>query len=362
MRIAMFARSTVAHGAGGMEWVAWNLACEWIRLGHEVHLYTTPLPANAEIPLGSDVPQIVELEGREGRYSRKWFVATSKVDHSIYDVIVGVSSGAKWVARLRSRPPVVLQVHGTPSMGILAKLVSRSPRSMLSIVKNLITLVTETPSYRRYDAAVAIGPEVWRSLAHWPRWLLPRVVEMIPNGVAVRPSLENARATGGHVAVVGRLVHQKGIDRVIRASKRAGVPVVVVGDGPARSELEALSSSLGITSTVKFLGQQDQLSVRDVIRDANMVAVPSRGREGLPTVVLEALAEQTPVIVSREVSRSIASLALPGVRTCGTLPEWEVALESESTTECARAILPDRFRLDRVAEQYLRLFSALGES
>lgn len=358
MKIAMLTRSTPSHSAGGMERVSWDLACQWVRTGHAVTVFTTPLSESGDHVSRPGEPHLVTLDGKSGRYSRVWFRATSTLDLAEYDVVIGVSSGARAVVRKKVRPPVVLQAHGTPAMGIPAKLASRSPRSLLSIVKNVFSILTETRTYRLYDAAVVIGPTVEESLRRIPGILLPRRVELITNGVSVRtrPTRFGDRP---YVAVVGRIVEQKGIDRVMRACSAARVGLVVVGEGPARPALEDLARSMWAGGDIVFTGELPEAGVRDVIARARCVAVPSRGREGLPTVVLESLAEQRKVLVSGEVWRSLEQLGLPGVTVCRQFEEWVQAIQSNAEAPVAAGMLPDRYRLDVSAAAYVELFNDL---
>lgn len=108
----------------------------------------------------------------------------------------------------------------------------------------------------------------------------------------------------GLILHVGRLVEKKGT-RLLLYALRA-VPkgyLVIIGEGPERRSLEALASRLGIADRVRFLGEQPPEAVRDWMRRAWLLAVPSLTArdgdcEGLPTVVCEAAATGLPVVAS----------------------------------------------------------------
>jgi glycosyltransferase involved in cell wall biosynthesis len=93
--------------------------------------------------------------------------------------------------------------------------------------------------------------------------------------------------------------------RIYAAARAAGVAFEarIVGEGPLRSELEALARSLGLESTVSFLGHCDQARVwaefawADVLIHTGIVA-PSGDRDGLPNVIPEAMTAGTLVITS----------------------------------------------------------------
>ena len=100
------------------------------------------------------------------------------------------------------------------------------------------------------------------------------------------------------VLFVGNLVHVKGVDRLLRAI--ANVPearLVVIGDGKQRRSLQDLARSLGIGNRVSWLGRLPQDEVADRMRRADCLCLPSRS-EGMPNVVLEALACGTPVVAT----------------------------------------------------------------
>lgn len=94
---------------------------------------------------------------------------------------------------------------------------------------------------------------------------------------------------------VGRLVEQKRFDRLLRALARLPVRVhcLIVGDGPLRSELEALADELGVAGRVRFTGHRDD--VPDIMAALDLLVLTS-DRESLANVMLEAMAAGTPVI------------------------------------------------------------------
>jgi glycosyltransferase involved in cell wall biosynthesis len=103
------------------------------------------------------------------------------------------------------------------------------------------------------------------------------------------------------VGFVGRLVRQKGVDLALQAFAEAspGHPhsrLVIVGDGPARGDLEALAGRLAPKASVIFAGWVEDAS--SVMPAFDMVVAPSRW-EGFGLVVLEAMSHGLPVIATR---------------------------------------------------------------
>ena len=137
--------------------------------------------------------------------------------------------------------------------------------------------------------------------------------EVIPSGVDTdrfRPDLE-ARARGraalgvangtALVGTVGRLEIRKGTDTLLEAAARleaAGVTrwhLALVGDGPARADLEARAARLGIADRVTFLGERSD--VRETLAALDVFVLPSR-TEGMSNALLEAQATSLPVVAT----------------------------------------------------------------
>ncbi|MGD2154266.1 MAG: glycosyltransferase, partial [Gemmatimonadales bacterium] len=106
------------------------------------------------------------------------------------------------------------------------------------------------------------------------------------------------------VLFVGRLVPKKGLEHLIRAMARIqdrhpAAELVVAGDGPLRQDLERLAASE--LRRFRFLGRQTPSQVHSLMNSAQLccvpsVVAPSGDAEGLPLVVLEAMAMELPVI------------------------------------------------------------------
>lgn len=95
---------------------------------------------------------------------------------------------------------------------------------------------------------------------------------------------------------VGRLVPEKGVELLIRASAETGLPVKIIGDGRSR---EALEEQARVTNApVEFMGELPHDQVETLMRDSIALVVPSTWHEVSPLVVYEAIANDVPVIAS----------------------------------------------------------------
>lgn len=120
------------------------------------------------------------------------------------------------------------------------------------------------------------------------------------------PVVPPAAETNPYLLFVGRFVEKKGAAHLLDAMRfvREGgdmTELVLIGDGPLGAALRREAASL---TGVNFLGWQPPAEVRARMRGALALVVPSvtaasGDEEGLPTVVLEAMAQGTPVIGSR---------------------------------------------------------------
>ena len=102
---------------------------------------------------------------------------------------------------------------------------------------------------------------------------------------------------------VGRLSPEKGQAGLLRAFAELGkrhndLTLRLVGDGPERQSLEALSVELGLADRVTFLGRMAEADTLAEIARSDILVLPSF-MEGLPIVLMEAMALGVPVVASR---------------------------------------------------------------
>ena len=111
------------------------------------------------------------------------------------------------------------------------------------------------------------------------------------------------RGRGSRLLFVGRLAAVKGLPVLLEAvailaEDRPDVKLVVAGDGPDRSTLEAQAKRLGIWGNVQFLGYQSQAQVRELLKRTDAFVMASFA-EGVPVVLMEAMAAGVPVVSTR---------------------------------------------------------------
>ena len=123
------------------------------------------------------------------------------------------------------------------------------------------------------------------------------------------PSARPGQGASFRIVSTGRLIEFKGFHHLIEAVARlraSGCPACLrlIGDGPWRPRLEELSSALGLTENVIFLGGRYKEDVKAELADADVFAlactVDGKGASDiLPTVITEAMACGLPVVSTR---------------------------------------------------------------
>lgn len=226
---------------------------------------------------------------------------------------------------------------------------------------------------RNTTAWVANSEAIAADLA---RWAVPRErVHAIPNGIDIPEDGRRQPRNGVvHFLSMGRLDAEKAVDQTIRAF--AALPadtaarLTILGDGPCRQDLEALSRRLGQEKRIVFTG-----AVADVtpyLREAD-VYLSTSVSEGMSNALLEAMSHAVMPVVSRVsgaddlVEEGVSGFLFPPGDETALATRLEEALSitierRHATGEAARAAVRARFSLDKVAERHLALYRKLVEA
>lgn len=110
-------------------------------------------------------------------------------------------------------------------------------------------------------------------------------------------------AGGARVLFIGRLSALKGPMTLVDAFARVlethpGAELTLIGDGPERRALEERARVLGCAAQVRFTGYLSQDEVADTLAQADLFVLPSLA-EGVPVVLMEAMASRIPVVTTR---------------------------------------------------------------
>jgi glycosyltransferase involved in cell wall biosynthesis len=266
---------------------------------------------------------------------------------------------ALWAARLAGGTPVMVTVHNT---------MSESTGSDWGLEQRLLR--TFYP-WARWIVAVSRGAA--DDLARTTGIARDRV-EVIYNPVITPAILEQAARVPDHpwlaagqppvILGVGRLTRQKDFFTLVRAfaelRRRRTARLIILGEGEDRPGLEALIAELGVRDDVSLPGFRDSAPAY-MARSALFVL--SSAWEGLPTVLIEAMAAGTTVVSTdcpsgpREILQEGRLGALVPV---GDAPALACAME-RSLNAAGAKLPPDalrEFTLDAAVDHYLRLIES----
>ncbi len=156
----------------------------------------------------------------------------------------------------------------------------------------------------RFALAISdFGRSQLMTLAPEERWSDIHIIRCGLDLETFTPEPVTRNGDEAHVLCVGRLVHLKGQSLLVEACAelaRRGTPVrlTLVGDGPKRRELELLATRLGIAERVRLTGSVGQDDIRALYAEADIFCLASFS-EGLPVVLIEAMALSVPVVTTR---------------------------------------------------------------
>ena len=180
--------------------------------------------------------------------------------------------------------PVILHLHGsrfdTFYLG-LPPVLQRRVRAM----------------FARAARIVVLGP-AWKCFVTQRLGVPEARIAVIPNGVP-RPAPCLRASQQPHIVFLGRLGARKGVPELIRALavlKNEDWRATLAGDGDPRP-FKAEAAALGIGDRLGFPGWLSQKASAGLLRTATVLVLPSHA-EGLPMVVIEALAQGVPVIAT----------------------------------------------------------------
>jgi glycosyltransferase involved in cell wall biosynthesis len=359
-KIAVFLPSLAG---GGAERVMLNLASGFSRRGVPVDL----LLAASEGPYLKDVPadvRIVDLAAGRVRSSilplirylrhEKPAVLLSAIDHSNCAAVI-----ARDLAGSATR--VAITLHITPSADT-----TQRPRYHQFLARNLIRY-----SHARADNIIAVSAGVADDYAR--EYVTPAAkIQVIFNPV-ISPSLfAKARLSFDHpwfiaeqppvIVAVGRLSEQKDFTNLIEAfalvrATGQSCRLMILGEGEQRLALETIVRQRGLQDDVALPGFVD--NPFQYLSNARLFVLSSRW-EGLPTVLIEAMAFSTPVISTN--CRSGPIEILENGRFGSLVPiENAEALATAICAELAKKKLGppkeswERFDVEHAVDSYLKL-------
>jgi len=214
-----------------------------------------------------------------------------RLDLRGFDVVISSSSA---FARGTRRPPGgrhICYCHTPPRfLWDYPRYVEREEfgRATRTVLPAMVALL------RVWDRRTAGRPDQYVANSTVVRDRIRRIYRR--EAIVVPPPVEVTRfrtaSPEGYYLIVSRLNPYKRIDLAVEAFDRLGLPLVVIGDGPARRSLEAMAGP-----TIRFLGHLPDSEVARYYAGCEAFVFP--GEEDFGITVLEANASGRPVVAYR---------------------------------------------------------------
>ena len=364
---------------GGPIYAVHGLCRALVRLGHDVDVFTTNVDGerDSNVPIG--VP--VNLDGVRVHYfaadsfarlGRRMFVSramgTALAQRMSKYEVLHLHSVFLWPtyvaarAAQRAHVPYVISPRGM----LVPELIRRKSR----FVKSAWIRFIEKRTFIHASAVHFTAQREWDDALHVPIPLPAPFI--VPNGIDL-PALASIPRLNNTLLFLGRINWKKGLDRLLDAAKAVPEARVVIAGNDEEDltpKLRAQADRNGIADRIDFLGFVAGAAKEELLRTSTALVLPSLS-ENFGNVVLEAMAAETPVIVTPEVGLASDVARVRAGLVTSSLPEPLAAailsLMSDSEARAAmgrrgRALVMERFTWERVAmqmvEHYQRITAA----
>lgn len=168
-----------------------------------------------------------------------------------------------------------------------------------SLIKRIMWMFLIFILYRFADKHIAVSKGVANAMSKFGRIKMSNI-SILPNPVITDKIFTDASVKINHpffqnnkpvFLYVGRLSYEKDVSNLLYSFKKVQESIashlIIIGDGPDRKDLEQIAKKINISDKISFLGHQDNPYPYFLQSD---LLVLSSTREGLPTVLIEALA------------------------------------------------------------------------
>ena len=292
MKIAIIIYLFPPKWLAGTEIATYNLAKQLAKRGHEIHVITSHdrgLP-NFDKENGFYIHRLAWSKIRIIGVIIFWlkiFFTVRKINPDIVhaqDLSTGIPA---YISKIILKMPYIIWGRGSDVY---------LPNGFLRITRGVVL--------RNANAILALTEDMREKM----REITTREIFVIPNGidleefkgVLIKP---DEYSTGKTILFVGSLYPIKGVEYLLIAMKKIhekapDTRLIIVGDGGEREKLEALTTQMGIQNSVQFVGRVPHKNVLNFMQRADIFVLPSLS-EGLPNVIIEAMACGLPIVASR---------------------------------------------------------------
>ena len=372
MKILIITHEYPPIGGGGAN-ACFNLAKEYIKLGHNITIVTVWFKGLLEEEKNNNL-HIIRLKAKRKYLEHCGFPEMmdylwralmkvdrlqKKVNFDICQVFFAIPSGpVGYYLKKRYRVPYIIRFGGGDIPGFQERF-----RFLYKIIAPFEKII-----WKNADALVANSQGLKNlALGFYDK----KKIEIITNAVDVKCFYESDKRKSCtnkeeiQILFVSRLIERKGLQFILpmlhEISKRStkNVKLKIVGDGPYRIELEKIVLNEDLEKYVSFEGQKDKNELLDYYQSSDIFILPSK-KEGMPNVVLEAMASGLPIIMtSCEGSKELVQengYAVP----LNQFTEKLICLCNDDILrlkmgERSRQIVKEQFRWEIIAKNYIDL-------
>ncbi|MDI6916166.1 MAG: glycosyltransferase family 4 protein [Thermoplasmatales archaeon] len=397
--ICILTRAIPAHGTGGMEGHTLLLCKGIVKKGHNVSVITTGHPKGDERENieGVDIYYLKHTKPRI--YSKKWWFESVKKFETLhkqerFDIVHSQSAGGYYLIKKglnkKYNLPFVATLHGTFLNEAKTKTLQFSFRhpinsglSLLDIFKDLYKYIIWERAYLpSSDAIITVSQKLIPHLKNYYP-IDSRKVFPILNGIDTNkfsPSMDGDDVrmkygvnTKKMILCVGRVEREKGFQNVIyslpKILRGANAVLLIVGVGPYMDSLKVQVKNLGIDGNVIFTGEVLDNDLPKYYSASDVFVAPSIRVEGLPLVVLEAMASGKTVIASNiggipDVIENWKDGILVPAGDTKALTEsvMKVLMEKEISNKIkknARRKILEKFSVEKMVDETINVYKSL---
>jgi glycosyltransferase involved in cell wall biosynthesis len=300
MRIAMVL-STALPPREGLGFYAWNLADRLRALGHQVTFITRGEKnrPQQEVIDGFTIHRpsffpIYPFHVHLHRLFLNQLVRRLEADIDLFHV------HSPLPPVVDTERPVMLTVHSSV-WNDTKSLRAASAHEMMMKLQAPVSYRLENQLLKSASAISVVSTEMARVLESYPD--CSEHISVNWNGVDTQLFSPGAEPRQAFVLTTGRLSPVKGLEDLVQAAQMVNQRLgptrfVIAGEGPLRPALEKKISAAGLQDQVELIGHvTERERLADLYRQAALFVSPSHA-EGLPTVLLEAMACECPVIAT----------------------------------------------------------------
>ena len=303
MRIAMIL-SVPFPPQEGIGFYVWNLSKQLMKLGHEVQIITRggPYPTSFEEVGGIPVWRPPFLPVFPFHVHLHSLFVDTLLNKLRVDIDL-VHLHTPLVKFPRLNKPVVVTVH-TPMRADIREVEINSWLGLLIKLQAPVSYLLEQEIFQRSDQLFAVANSVALELGEYG--ISPESVAVMGNGADTDifyPKTSSSNQGQPYTLTVGRLGPRKGLDDLIQAaeivlSEKPNLKFLIAGRGPYEGKLRREIAKRNLCDRVLLLGHiTDRNKMAELYRGATAYIHPAH-YEGLPTVLIEAMACGCPVIAT----------------------------------------------------------------